>query len=277
MSEHPIIFSKSRPTVIAVALLSILLFVLVAWNKAQAQGLNAPNLQATDTGPDKDKESIAGWSLIKTEYFEGAFPNTGWTVVDLSADGKQRYWNKDDYKHYNGSYAAWPARGGSDGLDPSPGNDHYFNDMNTRMIYGPFDLSDASQADTDFRLWRDIETCCDYIAFEISADGVNFTELERWTGTYDWEFKDKYYNDYIGDSSVWVAWRFYSDCSVTKVGPWVDDIRIWKNVLPTPTITPTRTRTPTRTPTPTLTRTPTITRTWLSGISHGIPQIWGVK
>lgn len=268
MSKHPTTFCKSRVSAILAVLSGIILLFLVAWNKAQAQGLNAPYLQATTTESGKEKEAIAGWSLIKTEYFEGAFPNTGWTIVDLSTDGYERKWDDDDYKpHPPSSWAAWPARGGANGLDPAPGNDDYFNNMDTRMSYGPFDLSDASQADTDFYLWRDIEVgpCtpnpCDWIAFEISLDGTNFTTLERWSGTYDWEFKDIYYNSHVGDSSVWVAWRFYSDDSITKVGPWVDDIRIWKYIAPTPTITPTRTRTPARTPTSTQTRTPTITRT----------------
>jgi hypothetical protein len=106
MSEHhPIIFRKFGPSVILIAL-GILLF-LVAWNKAQAQGLNAPYLQATTTESGKEKESIAGWSLIKTEYFEEAFPNTGWTIVDLSADGYERKWDDDDYKpHPPSSWAA---------------------------------------------------------------------------------------------------------------------------------------------------------------------------
>lgn len=38
------------------------------------------------------------------------------------------------------------------------------------------------------------------------------------------------FNEYVGDNSVGVAWRFYSDGSVTKAGPWVDDITIWKYV-----------------------------------------------
>jgi hypothetical protein len=109
--------------------------------------------------------------------------------------------------------------------------------MNTRMIYGPFDLSDAVYADADFYLWREIEpryddlTWYDYLAFEVSHDGVNFQELARWDGfVQQWEFEDVYYNDYVGDNSVWVAWRFYSDYSVTYQGPWVDDIRVWKYV-----------------------------------------------
>jgi hypothetical protein len=39
-----------------------------------------------------------------------------------------------------------------------------------------------------------------------------------------------YFSDYAADNSVWIAWRFYSDYSVTYQGSWVDDIRIWKYV-----------------------------------------------
>jgi murein DD-endopeptidase MepM/ murein hydrolase activator NlpD len=222
-----------------------------------------PEIPPAKLNPGKDDSANAsGWILIAHETFEGMFPPSGgqWVVQDLSNDGYERYWDDDNYKPHSGVWAAWSARGGSDGLNPIPGNDHYFSNMDTRMIYGPFDLSDASRADTDFYLWRDIESCCDFLAFEISLDGSNFTELARWTGTLGWAFEDIYYDDYVGYSQAWVAWRFYSDSSITKVGPWVDDIHVWKYVPPPPTSTSTQTKTPTMTPT--ITRTPTATRTF---------------
>ena len=116
------------------------------------------------------------WQKITTQTFEGAFPSTGWTVNDLSEDGYERYWDDDDYRPHLGGWAAWPANGGADGIYPSPGNDNYPNNMNTRMIYGPFDLSDAVKADIYFWLWREIEAGYDYLAFEISHDGIAFQE-----------------------------------------------------------------------------------------------------
>lgn len=171
------------------------------------------------------------WQKIADQDFEGAFPSAGWSVQDLSNDGYERYWDDDNYRANQGYWAAWPANEGADRIYPSPDNDNYPNNMNTRMIYGPFDLSDAVKADTWFWLWREIEQNYDYLVFEISHDGIAFHELARWSDeNKTWMGQDVDYDKYVGDDSVWVAWRFYSDYMITKEGPWVDDITIWKYV-----------------------------------------------
>jgi hypothetical protein len=95
------------------------------------------------------------------------------------------------------------------------------------MTYGPFDLSDAKLIDLWFWLWRDIEPCCDYLVFE---DGTNFQELGRWTDFGDWGQQVFNLDSFAGRQQAKVAWRFYSDDSITATGPWVDDIEIWKYV-----------------------------------------------
>ena len=60
------------------------------------------------------------------------------------------------------------------------------------MIYGPFDLSDAVRALTQFYLWRDIEVDYDYLTFEISRDGIAFQELARWSDERrTWELQSR--------------------------------------------------------------------------------------
>ncbi len=174
-----------------------------------------------------DASSPDAWQVIKTETFEGAFPNTGWTVVDQSNDGYERFWDDDDYKPYAGSWSAWPANGGANGLDPQL----YFypNNMDTWMIYGPFNLSDAVDARTVFRLWREIEVNYDYVFFGVSANGASFTGLS-WDGYQGWTEITRSYSSFVGDSTVWVGWKFYSDSSVVDDGPFVDNISIEKDV-----------------------------------------------
>jgi hypothetical protein len=103
--------------------------------------------------------------------------------------------------------------------------------METWMRYGPFDLSDAQEAGTEFVMWRDIEPGYDWVFFGVSADGSNFTGI-YWDGTAGCTSHNVYYPGWVGDSSVWVAWVFDSDYSVTYEGPWVDDIVIWKRDVP---------------------------------------------
>lgn len=97
------------------------------------------------------------------------------------------------------------------------------------MVYGPFDLSDATEAEVSFWLWREFPNTLDYLVLEASYDGVSFQELARWNTTNtNWQLQSYSLNSYKGDNSVWVAWRFYSNSSITADGPWVDDIVIRK-------------------------------------------------
>ncbi len=181
------------------------------------------------------RTSQTGWITVFADGFEGnPWPGSGWQVQDLSNDGFERYWTDNDYRAHEGSWAAWPAAGGRHAIYPQRpyGPEYYYpNNMDTRMIYGPFDLRDAVLARTSFWLWRRTEPGYDYLAFEVSPDGVAFRELASWnTSATSWTYQCVYYNDYVGDDSVWVAWRFHSDSSITRPGPWVDDIRVWKYV-----------------------------------------------
>ncbi len=200
------------------------------------QSLPAPVWEMeSESAPDHDvkapgetgDESLQTTQTILYEGFEGAFPSNGWTLYDLSDDGYQRYWDDDDYKPFGGSWSAWPANGGADGLDPY--YYYYPNNMNTWMVYGPFDLSDANDAETIFYLWREIEVSYDYAFFGVSGNGTNFYGY-YWDGYADWTQITVGMADWVGDSTVWVGWKFYSDASVLDDGPFVDNISVTKDV-----------------------------------------------
>lgn len=194
--------------------------------------------------PDRDSEksergevtllSAGGWQEIKRETFEGAFPNTGWTLIDANPnDGKEYLWDDDDYRAHpdpNDPYpwAAWQANGGANGYDPAT-NPRYPPNMASWMIYGPFDLSEARAAEAVFWLWRQIEVNYDRVFFGVSPDGTTFYSWQ-WDGTADWQEMRFGLDSYLGDASVWVGWLFESDRTVQYEGPWVDDILIRKYV-----------------------------------------------
>jgi len=117
-------------------------------------------------------ESDSTSMIVHEQTFEGAFPAPGWTVRDASADGYDRTWDDDNYRAHQGAWAAWPANGGKDAVKPSPGNDNYPNNLDSWMIYGPFDLSDAVGTYVSFWRWREIEQDLDFLKLEISFDGV---------------------------------------------------------------------------------------------------------
>ncbi|OGO31383.1 MAG: hypothetical protein A2136_03005 [Chloroflexi bacterium RBG_16_54_11] len=209
--------------------------------KIQPRAIASIETKLSETKPgaeaqDATLDESCGPYEIMNETFEASWPTSLWNVVDLSNDGYDRKWDDDNYRPHSGNLAAWPARGGVNGRDPIATNNDYFNNMNTRMIYGPFDLSDAFQADISFWMWRQMESCCDYLVLEVSGDNGTFQEVGRWTGNAGWEQQSISLNAYIGDSTVWVAWRFYSDRRNVFDGPWVDDIMLRKYVAGTVTV-----------------------------------------
>jgi hypothetical protein len=160
-----------------------------------------------------------GATIIEQQGFS-SFPTAGWV-----AEGNPT-WDDAGCDQCGGDRAAWPADGGTYRVDPCAGN-NYLNSMTSWMVYGPFDLSDATNAGTDFTMWFDTEMNWDWVFFGVSGDGNNFSGVE-WTGYRSCTAYAFTYSDWLGDPSVWVAWVFQSDGSVTGRGAWVDDVAIWK-------------------------------------------------
>jgi len=195
-----------------------------------------------------------GWTAIMTEDFEGAFPGTNWTLYGNPT------WGKERHRQYNGDWSAYCAGGGTKAVDP-PGP--YPNGMNAWMVYGPFDLSDATDAELLFYHWTKTEKNHDYLFVEASINEEDF---------YGWGFSGDLVSfcggwckgsfdllgNLCGQPQVWIRFRFQGDSNTTDdEGTYVDDLILRKLVpTPTPTSTPTGTATPTDTPTATSTATP---------------------
>ncbi|MDD5466387.1 MAG: hypothetical protein PHS96_01135, partial [Anaerolineales bacterium] len=153
----------------------------------------------------------------------------GWEALDdYPDDGKEYKWDDDDYRPHTGAWAAWPANEGANRLDPATSD--YPPYMSSWMIYGPIDLSDATTAEASFWLWQEIETNYDYLFFGVSHDHYGTYSGFLWDGIVDWQEQRISLDGYLGDSSVWVAWKFWSDGTVQYEGPWVDDVLIRKYV-----------------------------------------------
>ena len=145
--------------------------------------------------------------------------------MDYSNDGYEYLWGVDDLRASAGSRAAWPAAGGANALDPA--TSPYPRNMNSMMVYGPFDLTDASDAKATFKTWLQIEDGFDNLFFAVSSDGQHFNGYE-YTGTSGWQTREVNFKGYIGNPSVWVAWGFQSDDTIQLAGPWVDEIKVEK-------------------------------------------------
>jgi hypothetical protein len=118
------------------------------------------------SGQSSSIQSVAapdGWTTIMSENFEGGFPGPGWTVFDTDgANNGEYYWDDNSYRPFLGSWSAWPANGGANAIAP-PAN--YPNNMDSWMVYGPFDLSDAVDARLTFFYWLSTEVDYDWFGW----------------------------------------------------------------------------------------------------------------
>ena len=168
----------------------------------------------------------ASWITIMTENFEGVFPPGAWRVLGDPT------WAADNFKPHSNSNSAWCAKGGSSGLDPATNN--YPNNINAWMIYGPFDLSDATEAELIFNYWLEIEENSDYLKWLASTNGTNFSGYQTEKSTSGWAEKRfdlrsvPTLGNLCGESQVWIGFKFDSDSSVTYKGAFVDDIYLRK-------------------------------------------------
>jgi hypothetical protein len=194
------------------------------------------------TFPSLQNQS-AGWTTIFSDDFEGTFPGD-WVVFDNSdSDGGEYYWAKKDCNPYADSYSAWVVGGGVQGSTLSCG-DNYPDNAESWMIYGPFSLEEATDAEFVFMYWLNSEEGFDKLSTYASIDGTNFYG-EFTSGIQDWTEKifdltDVYIlGDLTGEQEVWVAIAFQSDYSfIYSEGAYVDEIVIRQYIPGEPTEPP---------------------------------------
>ncbi len=166
-------------------------------------------------------------TILKTEGFEGTFPND-WALYGTPT------WSGVSYRSYAGSWSGYCA--GSLVSPPGP----YWDNSNSWMVYGPFSLTDALDARVDLQAWINTEAGYDYFWITASVDDTNFSG-NAWSG--DWVAGaggDGWRNfafdltrvgtlgDLRGEPEVWVALIFQSDSSESFEGVYVDEVVIEK-------------------------------------------------
>ena len=115
--------------------------------------------------------SANGWTTIMTEGFEGTWPSGNWAVGEQGTGDYK--WAKSACRSYGGDYSAWGVGGGVDGGGLQCGAD-YPNGAYSYMIYGPFDLSSATNAELLFYRWNLTELEQDELLWTVSISGLDF-------------------------------------------------------------------------------------------------------
>jgi hypothetical protein len=169
-----------------------------------------------------------------SEPFDETWPGAGWDVFDRDGMTNGEYvW---------GATACFDhgASGDFDALAHAAGTSStytcwqpYPHNMDAWMIYGPFDLSTATEARLLFDLWLDVEKDYDTFFWGASSDGNNFSGFGRSVDTSDWEATTldltqvPLLGDLTGEGAVWIAFVFQSDVNNSDgdhYGAWIDDV-----------------------------------------------------
>jgi len=192
------------------------------------------SVQLPEAGPAATTADFVGnWDLLLEEDFEGIFPQGSCTVYDASDDDFDRTWDDDDFRPFEGSWAGWPANGGADRVDPAVSD--YPANLDSWLICGPFDLSNAQDFLMRFTRWMEINDSDDSLFIGASIGGVPFSGL-AWSGVSGWTTYNVWFNGVTGDDSAWVAWWFHSDDDADRAeGAWIDDLEVWRYNTPSPT------------------------------------------
>ncbi len=166
---------------------------------------------ARTAGPPEED----GWVNIKTENFEGAFPNE-WQLHGTPT------WDDETYRHNGGSWSGYCV--GSSVSPPGP----YPPDAASWMIYGPFSLAGATRADLNFYRWVVTEAGYDYLFWGWSTNGLNFYGQSVSGNLGSWRSQTFDMDTVCGEDSVWIGFYFESDVSDQYEGVYLDDVVLRK-------------------------------------------------
>ncbi len=155
-----------------------------------------------------------GWREVMTEDFEGVWPGSGWTVTDVSNDGFQRYWGKEDFEPASATYPDWPGIG-RPGRPAADACGRSGCSTLSRQHVDPDDLwpvrPRSAAAEIRFGcgskpkyMRKGLPLCRPFLG----RDQLWLVGLE---GPLDWTEVPIDLASYTGDPSVWVRWEFGSD------------------------------------------------------------------
>ncbi len=132
------------------------------------------------------------------------------------------YWNLDEAWGVTSSSYYSPSHS----LTESP-NGNYSNNQELYATLYPINLMGYSGATLSFWTKYDIENNWDFMWLEISTNGLDWIELDEYTGTQsNWVNKSYSLEDFLWEPYVLIRFHFYSDYTITKDGMYIDDFCI---------------------------------------------------
>ena len=180
--------------------------------------------------------TVADWTILTSEDFEGTFPQTGWSRIDKSnLDEGVNIIGKRDCKSYAGDYGGWMV-GIRDSTERACATS-YSNNSDTWFIYGPFSTVGATAGLLNFNYYTCMTDTDDRLFVRITDNysattwpGFSFTGCG--TTSFRSDYLDLSVPRCLGGSagclnlpSVYVAFQFVSDSATTnQYGAVLDNI-----------------------------------------------------
>ena len=182
-----------------------------------------------------------GGITIFSDDFEGTFPGQ-WTVSGVQGYSGAAMWGKESCNVAGGQGAVWCAAGGT----AQPPCTQYIQNQGTFLIYGPMDLSFASEATLDFDTSYDINdggdaaNATDQFQWLFSTDGSSFDTGGSVTGSSNgWrhvttqlsQLKLGDGTSLLGKPKVWLGFVFVSSpTTVPRGGAYIDNVLITETI-----------------------------------------------
>ena len=198
--------------------------------KRENKAVDTPTLPQTAL-----TQSAGTWQTILSENFDTLeFPYSPWRVFDNNGStGGELYWDDQNCVSHDPSWSLWAADGGTNRLNAC--TDNYASDMDSWVVYGPFDLSNSTDGLLDFHYNNVSELNYDYFKWMASVDGTHFSGYQVSGDSNGWQYQSLDFKNVptlgniTGRSQVWIAFIFTSDSSVVSgKGAFVDDVAIKK-------------------------------------------------
>ena len=146
------------------------------------------------------------------------------------------YWGKRNCHPYSGLASGWAIGAGSTGSGLVCGS-NYADFTNAWMVYGPFNLADATDAELTFSRWSQTEYQYDTFFGGASVNGTNFFGSQVTGNWASWNYEEfdlttvNTLGDLRGQSAVWIAFVLISDESKTlPEGAYIDDVVVKKTI-----------------------------------------------
>lgn len=171
----------------------------------------------------------AGWTVVLSETFETGL-GFGWTVVDGDGFINGEYkWGPEAFTNpVSGTISMWAVGSGLDGDSLDVNSDGYPDNVDSWLVYGPVDMSNANDAILSFSYWLQTDGG-DEFGIATSTNGTDFSGIQPQSNSSGWASASYDLSAQAGQSSVYIAFVFTSDASGNTgnlPGALIDDVEL---------------------------------------------------